>query len=389
MIEATPPRWGKTQRTDLGAYRPTGSLDLPHINLSPGCFSDANRLARCVNGAVYKWEHNGNVVAAKVMSKKAVYHLKSAETNDLLGWWRGANEVLEDPLTEIGVLQKLAKQPEERQCEFLLTLHGIYETKRNVIIMTEFATGGELLSVVQQNGPLPEWQVKEYMQQLFAAIEHLNKLYIAHRDVSLENLVLNNGTLRLMDFGAACQIEAADGTALRYFRSVGKPYYIAPEMYIPRTAEVTVAWTSGDARPGEVHFVRTTDGHLIDVKLPQDFRRGVPCPAQPWGYETQKVDAFAAGVCFYMMSFGVVPWHRAILQDKFFFLFYKHGEAGLNKLLEETRRHHTLPALSAWAMDLMMWTLQVDPYNRPDAEICSDHEWFHLEEPGEADDPLM
>mmetsp|Transcript_35362 Transcript_35362/g.82668 ORF Transcript_35362/g.82668 Transcript_35362/m.82668 type:complete len:390 (-) Transcript_35362:150-1319(-) len=376
-MEAAPPRlqWGWMHATNLAAFRPAGAplaIDIP-----PHSFSEANRIAKCAyGGSVFKGEHKGHVVAAKVVSKRVVHSLKFAETNDLRGWWRGSNEFLEDPLTEIGILQELARQPQDEQCEFLPRIHGIYQTRSDVVIMTEFALGGALQPLVEHHGPLPEHQVKKYMQQLCTAIEYLNKLNIAHRDISLENLLVHNDNLRLMDFGAACQI-ANGPVTLRYFRYVGKPYYIAPEMYIPRALEVTVVFTPSRARPGEVHFAQTSCGHLIDVKLPQAFRKGVRCEAQPWGYATQKVDSFAAGVCFYIMSFGIVPWPEATLKDGLFHYYYKNGSRGLLKLVERMRRVRDLPTLSVRAMEFMNWTLQPDPYDRPDAETCLDHGWFH------------
>lgn len=94
-------------------------------------------------------------------------------------------------------------------------------------LMLEYINGQDLRQHIKQNGPQPENVVLEWALQIADILTYLHKQNppIIHRDLTPDNLVLkNDGTLRLIDFGAANQfVGTATGTL------VGKQAYIAPE----------------------------------------------------------------------------------------------------------------------------------------------------------------
>ena len=68
-------------------------------------------------------------------------------------------------------------------------------------------------------------QAQFYIGNLILALEHLAKLKIVHRNLKLENLIVDHdGYLAIIDFGAAKIIKE------RTFTIVGTPYYTAPEV---------------------------------------------------------------------------------------------------------------------------------------------------------------
>merc|ERR1719162_1607025 len=140
----------------------------------------------------------------------------------------------EDALTEIGVLTHLSKQRDLPL--YLLKMLGVFSDNEHTWLVTEFAEGGELYNVAA-SGDVGEKQVQQYTSQLLQAVEYLHRHHIGHRDISLENILLRDGNVRLMDFGMAVCSHSSSRTPLRFFREVGKTFYCAPECYVP-TQEV-------------------------------------------------------------------------------------------------------------------------------------------------------
>jgi serine/threonine protein kinase len=110
----------------------------------------------------------------------------------------------------------------------------------------EFAHGGDLRSRMDaRKGRLkgrPPWEdeqaraeVCREFSDIAAAVAHLHRLGIVHRDVKPGNvLILQDGSLRLSDFGLVKNLRPSEGTRLRGPQTetgggVGTPGYMAPE----------------------------------------------------------------------------------------------------------------------------------------------------------------
>jgi len=104
----------------------------------------------------------------------------------------------EDPLTEIAVLSYLAKQPD--LSANLLRLRGIFADVAEPVtwLVTELAEGGELFTVAASETRVLEADARRYAQEVLGAVSYLHKHRIAHRDVSLENILLKDGVVKLM-----------------------------------------------------------------------------------------------------------------------------------------------------------------------------------------------
>merc|ERR1719253_130749 len=204
--------------------------------------------------------------------------------------------------------------------------------------------------------------------QLLQAVNYLHRHNIGHRDISMENVLLSNGMVRLMDFGQAVRTHSESGTLLRYFNGLGKPYYRPPECHCPPQNTVEVHVPAG-AQPGEVAFVRTVTGDIMcEVLLPSVPVLEKVCMAEPWGYAAAPVDVFACGVCMFIMATGRPPWTKANLSCQHFRWVYQCGIANLVK--------HRNSSMPAGAIAIMVDMVKAEPGKRPSVEQCLAHPWF-------------
>ena len=103
-------------------------------------------------------------------------------------------------------------------------------TPLKVFIVTELASGGELLERVVENGNFSESDARSVIYQVLKGMEYLHSKNIVHRDLKLENILLSDGSssaiVKIADFGLARFF--ADDSQLRTI--CGSPLYVAPEI---------------------------------------------------------------------------------------------------------------------------------------------------------------
>jgi len=93
----------------------------------------------------------------------------------------------------------------------------------------EYISGGELVALILQNKGLTEAHTHTLFAQILSAIETCHKYNIIHRDIKLQNILLDhNQNIKLIDFGLSNFME--DGV----FRSTfcGTPAYASPEILL-------------------------------------------------------------------------------------------------------------------------------------------------------------
>lgn len=360
--------------TDLGYFRPAPNSFEP---LPKGEFTIVKLLARGINGDVYKCRRclaNGQdeEVAVKRLKPHKLERLRATGTNERnvhlkIGGWRAPSA--EDALAEVGVLTYLARQDDLPSS--LLRLQTVYShANGEAWVVTELCEGGELFAEIQRKGMLSEQVSQDYMSQILQAVAYLHKHHIAHRDVSLENILLRKGAVRLMDFGMAVQSTTASGTPLRYFRVVGKDYYRAPECHVPVLREVLVDVPS-DASPGDVVTVELFGEQLSEVRLPKNLEPGTRCSAEVWGYAAEPADVWSTGVCLIMMLTGHPAWEKAQLTDSLFSYVQQHG-------LAELLRQWEKPNLPVGAQELIDAMTGPQSSKRPTAQESLAFSWLSV-----------
>jgi hypothetical protein len=144
---------------------------------------------------------------------------------------------------------------------------GSTVTADNMIIVLEFANGGDLFTYIQNNSSnnhLDESSAAKVIKHLLQGLNYLHGIFIAHLDVKLENILYSSTTdqFKLADFGESIIFDDLKKQKPdNYFEGVrGTPAYMAPEI----------------------------------LNQPSEY--------------TETVDIWAAGVVLYMLLTGYDPW---------------------------------------------------------------------------------
>ncbi|GAV91528.1 Pkinase domain-containing protein [Cephalotus follicularis] len=102
-------------------------------------------------------------------------------------------------------------------------------TPTHLAILMEYAAGGELFDRICRAGRFSEDEARFFFQQLISGVSYCHSMEICHRDLKLENTLLDGSPtprLKICDFGYS-------KSALLHSQpksTVGTPAYIAPEV---------------------------------------------------------------------------------------------------------------------------------------------------------------
>ncbi|EIW55735.1 Pkinase-domain-containing protein [Trametes versicolor FP-101664 SS1] len=110
-------------------------------------------------------------------------------------------------------------------------LYEVIATESNIWLVTELCSGGELFDYLAEKGRLEEEETRVFFGQLCLAVAYVHEKGIVHRDLKLENVLLDERCrVKLGDFGFTREFER--GTLLETF--CGTTGYAAPEMLMAK-----------------------------------------------------------------------------------------------------------------------------------------------------------
>jgi len=187
-------------------------------------------------------------------------------------------------------------------------------------IVFQYVQGQDLFSYLEhvEFTPRPDSEARSIITQISKALEHIHQQKIAHRDVKLENILVDQqGTIYVIDLGLCAFIQ--EGTLCKDW--CGSDNYLAPEIV-----------------------------------------RRIP-------YDGYKADVFSAGVVLFALLYGVFPFENLRV----------HGAQSIDSLrpLKTLKvRFPTDVAVAKEAQDLISRMLEDDPHKRITIAEVLKHEWM-------------
>lgn len=106
------------------------------------------------------------------------------------------------------------------------------ETKADIFIVMEYASGGDLLSFMKKRRSVNEDEAKVIFRQVVNSVGHCHCRSVLHRDVKLDNILIDSsGRIKLCDFGIS-RIITDHREIIR--EQCGTPAYISPEIMLDK-----------------------------------------------------------------------------------------------------------------------------------------------------------
>ncbi|KAL2464016.1 Protein kinase family protein with ARM repeat domain [Forsythia ovata] len=117
----------------------------------------------------------------------------------------------------------------------VLKFYSWYETSAHLWLVLEYCVGGDLLTLLQQDGKLPEDSIHDLACGMVRALQYLHSKGIIYGDLKPSNILLDeNGHTKLCDFGLARKLSDISITPSSQLPQAkrGTPCYMAPELFL-------------------------------------------------------------------------------------------------------------------------------------------------------------
>lgn len=187
-------------------------------------------------------------------------------------------------------------------------------------IALELCENGDLCELIMEVGRFDEQTARFYFWQLLNAVDFLHKRNIVHRDIKLENLLIDrNLNLKLIDFAFSALVDDLKAPV------AGTESYLPPEAFL--------------CKPGE----------------------------------GRKRDLFAVGVILFMMVRGVPPFNNAMDDDPFYRVLRTNPRAFWTYQQKTSAGFSPPPSL----MELIEGLLHPNPLLRWDVKRVLSNAWYN------------
>lgn len=171
----------------------------------------------------------GKVFLAELKGNKKLYAIKVIRKDILIEYNQIKNTKLEKDIMF------------KCQHQFLVGMEFLFMSDLRLFFVMPFIRGGELYRFFKAKKRFQEHEVKFYAVQIALALGYLHKRRIIHRDLKLENILVDmNGYLKIIDFGLAKMLDSTEGQQTKTY--CGTPEYIAPEMIKQTGHNSSVDW---------------------------------------------------------------------------------------------------------------------------------------------------
>eukprot|EP00962_Isochrysis_galbana_P008438 scaffold2325_cov105-Isochrysis_galbana.AAC.7 len=109
-----------------------------------------------------------------------------------------------------GVLAQVLQEMADKRHPYIVSLQHSFQDDQHLYLVMDFIGGGDLFSLIEKKGRLPEAWARIYSAEIALALNHLHEAGVIYRDLKPENvMVAITGHLKLTDFGFAKKMTGA------------------------------------------------------------------------------------------------------------------------------------------------------------------------------------
>ncbi|KAK1171540.1 hypothetical protein AOXY_G6396 [Acipenser oxyrinchus oxyrinchus] len=132
------------------------------------------------------------------------------------------------------VLKNMKREPRIHQMikhPNIVQLYETLETENSYYMVMELCLGGDLMDKICDRKKLEEREVRMYTRQIMSAVEHMHRHGIVHRDLKIENFLLDEyNNIKIVDFGLSNTLKPEYLSLELLNTQCGSPAYAAPEL---------------------------------------------------------------------------------------------------------------------------------------------------------------
>ncbi|KAJ7999099.1 hypothetical protein DPEC_G00211900 [Dallia pectoralis] len=185
----------------------------------------------------------------------------------------------------------------------IITIYEVFENKDKIVIVMEYASRGDLYDYLCEKQRISEREARHFFRQIVSAVHYCHGNGIVHRDLKLENILLDeNCNIKIADFGLSNLFRGDE-----YLQTFcGSPLYASPEIVNgrPYKGPEVDTWSLGVLLYTLVHGAMPFDG-LNHKNLIQQISTG--------NYRKPPKPSDACGLIRWMLM--VNPERRATIEE--------------------------------------------------------------------------
>ncbi|XP_042360513.1 NUAK family SNF1-like kinase 2 [Plectropomus leopardus] len=185
----------------------------------------------------------------------------------------------------------------------IITIYEVFENKDKIVIVMEYASRGDLYDYICDKKNISEREARHFFRQIVSAVHYCHQNGIVHRDLKLENILLDgSGNVKIADFGLSNLYHGDE-----YLQTFcGSPLYASPEIVNgrPYRGPEVDTWSLGVLLYTMVHGTMPFDGNNHKSLVQQISTGNYRKPSNP---------SDACGLIRWMLM--VNPERRATIEE--------------------------------------------------------------------------